>query len=64
MGMEDAEADQAVSSEFTPQQTALLAAFNELNEEGQDKVIGYAEDLNRTGYYKKDAAPGVGAKEA
>lgn len=64
MGMEDAEAVQPVLAEFTPQQTALLTAFNELNDEGQDKVISYAEDLNRTGYYKKDSAPGVGAKEA
>lgn len=64
MGMEDAEAVQPVLAEFTPQQTALLTAFNKLNDEGQDKVISYAEDLNRTGYYKKDSAPGVGAKEA
>lgn len=64
MGMEDAEAVQPVLAEFTPQQTALLAAFDELNDEGQDKVISYAEDLNRTGYYKKDSTPGVAAKEA
>lgn len=64
MGMEDAEAVQPVLAEFTPQQTALLTAFNELNDEGQDKVITYAEDLNRTGYYKKDSTPGVAAKEA
>lgn len=64
MGMEDAEAVQPVLAEFTPQQTALLTAFNELNDEGQDKVISYAEDLNRTGYYKKDSTPGVVAKEA
>ena len=49
---------------LTPALFALLAAFDELNDEGQDKVISYAEDLNRTGYYKKDSAPGVGAKEA
>lgn len=64
MGMEDAEAVQPVLAEFTPQQTALLTAFNKLNDEGQDKVITYAEDLNRTGYYKKDSTPGVAAKEA
>ena len=45
-------------------QSALLASFDQLNEEGQSKVIGYAEDLNRTGYYKKDSTPGVAAKEA
>lgn len=49
---------------LTSAQTSLLAIFDQLNDEGQDKVITYAEDLNRTGYYKKDSAPGVGAKEA
>ena len=52
------------SVHLTPAQSTLLASFDQLNDEGQDKVITYAEDLNRTGYYKKDAAPGVGAKEA
>ena len=54
----------AQSSLLTSAQTSLLSIFDQLNDEGQDKVITYAEDLNRTGYYKKDAAPGVGAKEA
>lgn len=49
---------------LTPRQSALLSAFDELNEEGQDKVITYAQDLNRTGYYKKQPASGVGTKEA
>ena len=49
---------------LTPAQSSLLTAFDQLNEEGQSKVIGYAEDLNRTGYYKKDSATGVAAKEA
>ena len=49
---------------LTPAQSALLASFDQLNDEGQDKVISYAEDLNRTGYYKKDSTPGVAAKEA
>lgn len=52
------------SVHLTPAQSALLASFDQLNDEGQDKVITYAEDLNRTGYYKKDAAAGVAAKEA
>lgn len=42
----------------------LRQAREQLNEEGQDKVIGYVEDLNRTGYYKKDSTPCVAAKEA
>lgn len=49
---------------LTPAQSALLTSFDQLNDEGQDKVITYAEDLNRTGYYKKDSTPGVAAKEA
>lgn len=49
---------------LTPAQSALLTSFDQLNEEGQSKVIGYVEDLNRTGYYKKDSTPGVAAKEA
>lgn len=49
---------------LTPAQTTLLTSFDQLNDEGQDKVITYAEDLNRTGYYKKDSTPGVAAKEA
>lgn len=49
---------------LTPSQASLLSIFDELNEEGQEKVIGYAEDLNRTGYYKKSAADEMAAKEA
>ena len=61
MGMEDDEPEQAA---LTPAQASLLAIFNELNEEGQSKVIGYAEDLCRTGYYKKDSTPVVDKREA
>lgn len=52
------------SVHLTPAQSALLTSFDQLNEEGQSKVIGYVEDLNRTGYYKKDSTPCVAAKEA
>ena len=52
------------SVHLSPAQTTLLTSFDQLNDEGQDKVISYAEDLNRTGYYKKDSTPGVAAKEA
>lgn len=61
MGMEDDEPEQTA---LTPAQASLLAVFNELNEEGQSKVIGYAEDLCRTGYYKKDSTPVVDKREA
>lgn len=64
MGMEEPEPAQPHPLTLTTAQTALLAAFDELNEEGRDKVITYAEDLNRTGYYKKDPADGMAIKEA
>ena len=50
--------------QLTPQQSTLLAVFDQLNEEGQEKVIGYAEDLNRTGYYKKQSPNVMVTKEA
>ncbi len=61
MGMEDDEPQQTT---LTSAQTSLLAVFNELNEEGQSKVIEYAEDLCRTGYYKKRGSHELGSKEA
>lgn len=61
MGMEDDEPEQTA---LTPAQASLLAVFNELNKEGQSKVIGYAEDLCRTGYYKKDSASGMDKRDA
>ena len=61
MGMEDAEPAQV---SLTKAQTSLLSVFDKLNEEGQAKVIEYAEDLHSTGYYKKPAADGLVTKEA
>ena len=49
---------------LTAPQSILLAAFNQLNEEGQQKAVDYVDDLVLTGRYKKCAAPGVAAKEA
>lgn len=62
MGMEDSE--QQANMQLTPQQSALLAAFDQLNEEGQIKAVEYVEDLVLTGRYKKCPASGLGAKEA
>ena len=50
--------------QLTPQQSALLSSFDQLNEEGQTKAVEYVEDLVLTGRYKKCSAPGLGAKEA
>ena len=49
---------------LTAPQSILLAAFNQLNEEGQQKAQDYVDDLVYTGRYKKCAAPGVAEKEA
>lgn len=49
---------------LTAPQSILLAAFNQLNEEGQQKAQDYVDDLVYTGRYKKCAAPGVATKEA
>lgn len=62
MGMEDSE--QQANMQLTPQQSTLLAAFDQLNEEGQTKAVEYVEDLVLTGRYKKCPASGLGAKEA
>lgn len=62
MGMEDSA--QQANVQLTPQQSTLLAVFDQLNEEGQTKAVEYVEDLVLTGRYKKCPAFGLGAKEA
>lgn len=64
MGLEDSESNSTVLSELTPQQSALLSSFDQLNEEGQQKAVDYVEDLVLTGRYKKCAALGVDQNEA
>lgn len=49
---------------LTPQQSALLTSFDQLNDEGQAKAVEYVEDLVLTGRYKKSCPSGVGQKEA
>lgn len=63
MGLEDDENDSSILSELTPQQSALLSSFDQLNEEGQQKAVDYIDNLVLTGCYKKCAASGLG-KEA
>ena len=58
MGMEDSE--QQANMQLTPQQSTLLAAFDQLNDEGQTKAVEYVEDLVLTGRYKKCPASGLG----
>lgn len=64
MGLEDDENDSSILSELTPQQSALLSSFDQLNEEGQQKAVDYVDDLVLTGRYKKFASSGLGTKEA
>ena len=64
MGLEDSESNSTVLSELTPQQSALLSSFDQLNEEGQQKAVDYVEDLVLTARYKKCAALGVDQNEA
>ena len=64
MGLEDDENDSSILSELTPQRSALLSSFDQLNEEGQQKAVDYVDDLVLTGRYKKCAALGLGTKEA
>ena len=59
MGMEDVESDQPVLPELSPKQASLLSAFDQLNEEGQQKAQDYVDDLVYSGRYKKCVALGV-----
>ena len=56
MGMEDSA--QQANVQLTPQQSTLLAAFDQLNDEGQIKAVEYVEDLVLTGRYKRRPASG------
>lgn len=42
----------------------IIKLLNSLNEEGQEKVIGYAEDLVASGKYKKHNPNRMAEKEA
>ena len=55
--------DVSESRSLTPQQSALLSSFDQLNEAGQQKAVDYVDDLVLTGRYKKCASSGLG-KEA
>ena len=61
---DDFSSELAEAHVLTPQQSALLAAFDQLNEEGQTKAVEYVEDLVLTGRYKKCPASGLDAKDA
>nr|WP_326175008.1 hypothetical protein [uncultured Oscillibacter sp.] len=43
---------------------SLIDLYRELNQEGQEKLVGYAKDLTRTGDYKKVGSYRMVSKEA
>ena len=45
-------------------ETRLLALFDDLNEEGRERLLDYAEDLTASGRYKKAHSARLGAEEA
>lgn len=51
------------TAEAEPREEALLEFFRQLNEEGQDKVVDYVDDLVQSGKYIKSSKDPL-AKEA
>ena len=53
MGWDD-EQSVNISAEQSPDEDRLLSLYRELNEEGREKLIDYADDMVRSGKYKKN----------
>lgn len=51
-----------VSAPISPNLKALSDALEQLNEEGQEKLVDYADDLVSSGKYKKSDSSQVGQK--
>lgn len=49
---------------LSPQLQALANALNQLNEEGQEKLLDYAADLVASGRYIKTGSSGLGQAQA
>lgn len=49
---------------LSTEELRLLSLFDDLNEEGREKVFSYINDLNLTGIYKKNDPSIVVSKEA
>ena len=54
----------SASAVLSSSELALIQAFRNFNEEGQEKIITYVRDLESTGQYKKDNSAGMVVKEA
>lgn len=58
------EATSSTSSTITPDEDRLVGLYRKLNDEGQEKLVDYAEDLVAGGRYIKTDPFGMGKKEA
>lgn len=54
----------ADSSAYSESDQLFLESFRQLNEEGQQKVLSYIEDLLRAGIYKRDHEHFMVSKDA
>ena len=61
-GVESVPNPEIVSSEISPRAAALVSALDRLNDEGQEKLVDYADDLVSSGKYKKAGPAGLGKK--
>lgn len=52
------------SSVLSSVESSLVENFRSLNEEGQEKVVSYVNDLIQTGIYKNSHSVGMVSKEA
>lgn len=48
---------------LTPPEIDIVTKYRSINEEGQEKVADYVDDLVSSGKYKKVSAPGMGAQK-
>ena len=62
-GVETMPNSEIASLGISSRATALVAALDRLNDEGQEKLLDYADDLVASGKYKKSGADQLG-KEA
>ena len=46
--------DTTQTDDLTPGERNLLSLYRDLNEEGQEKLVDYADDMVRSGKYKKN----------
>ena len=62
LGLDAPPAPDSVLPRNTQQEESLLQDFRELNAEGQEKMLDYADDLVQSGKYKERRAVFMGAE--